>query len=362
MKSLPPFPWDRLAPLADKARTHPGGAVNLSMGTPVDPVPAVVQDALKAASDRPGYPQTIGTVALRQAMDAWVRRECGATGEFGVLPTIGSKEMVAGLPAALGIGGTATVAIPRLAYPTYEIGAHLAGARCVRVDDPSFGTDSRLRLIWVNYPSNPTGEVLPAKQLRKVVNWARTRGIVVASDECYLTLGWERHQVSILDPEVCGGDTTGILAVHSLSKRSNLAGYRAGFIAGDPELIAGLTELRKHAGQILPAPVQDAMTAALSDEDHAAEQRERYRRRRDLLRPAFEKAGFRIEHSAAGLYLWATRDEDCWDTVAELARLGIVVAPGEFYGPAGAHHVRIALTAGDERVAAACDRLTELAA
>ena len=191
--------------------------------------------------------------------------------------------------------------------------------------------------------------------LRKVVAWARERGTIVVNDECYLPLGWEAAPVSVLS--VCDGTYAGVLAVHSLSKRSNLAGYRAGFVSGDPALVAELLAVRKHAGMMLPAPVQAAMVAALGDESHVDGQRSRYRARRALLRPALEKAGFTIEHSEAGLYLWATRDEDCWSTVDWFAGLGIVVAPGTFYGPAGARHVRIALTATDERVESAARRL-----
>jgi succinyldiaminopimelate transaminase len=190
-----------------------------------------------------------------------------------------------------------------------------------------------------------------------VVDWARERGAVVASDECYRELGWEDEPVSILHPDVCGGDHTGLLAVHSLSKRSNLAGYRAGFVSGDPALVAELLAVRKHAGMIVPAPVQAAMVAALTDTGHVAVQRDRYARRRDTLRAALTAAGFRIDHSTAGLYLWASRDEDCWQTVGWLADRGILVAPGTFYGTAGAHHVRVALTATDERVEAAATRL-----
>jgi succinyldiaminopimelate transaminase len=358
MISLPQFPWDRLAPVVDRARAHPDGMVDLSIGTPVDPVPRLIRDALAEASDRPGYPLTAGTAALRESIDAWARRHCGVRGELGVLPTIGSKEMVAGLPQWLGITSGSAVAIPKLSYPTYEIGVALAGARCLRVDDPAFGDDPRLRMIWINYPSNPTGEVLSASRLRQVVNWARSRNITVVSDECYLTLGWDAQPVSILDPQVCGDEPTGVLALHSLSKRSNLAGYRAGFIAGDPRLIDGLLNLRKHAGLIMPAPVQHAMAVALDDEQHADQQRDKYRRRREALRAALSGAGYRIDQSKAGLYLWATRDENCWTSVDRLADLGIVVAPGEFYGPAGSTHVRVALTATDERIDAACARLT----
>jgi succinyldiaminopimelate transaminase len=332
--------------------------VDLSVGTPVDPVPAAVRQALADASDAPGYPLTAGTPRLRAAIAGWLARACGASGEFGVLPTIGSKELVAWLPTLLGVGPGDVVVIPSVCYPTYEVGARLAGAEVVRSDSlTALGPDRRIKLLWINSPSNPTGKVLPVEHLRKVVAWARERGVVVVSDECYLSLGWETEPVSVLSDEVTGGDYTNVIAVHSLSKRSNLAGYRAGFVGGDPALVAELLAVRKHAGMIVPAPVQAAMVAALDDEIHVAEQRARYAARRDTLRPALTKAGFEISHSEAGLYLWATRDEDCWQTVDALARHGILAAPGAFYGPAAAKHVRVALTATDERVAAAADRL-----
>jgi len=250
------------------------------------------------------------------------------------------------------------VVLPTVAYPTYEVGVRLAGAEPVRADGTLATGPAPVRLVWVNSPANPTGRVLPAEHLRKVVDWARERGAVVASDECYLDFGWEDTPVSVLHPSVTGGDHTGVLAVHSLSKRSNLAGYRAGFVAGDPALVAGLLETRKHAGLIVPGPVQAAATAAYGDDAHVAEQRARYAARRALLRPALEKAGFTVEHSTAGLYLWATRGRDCWDEVAELAAQGILVAPGAFYGPSGQQHVRVALTATDDRVRAAAERLS----
>ncbi|GAA2658031.1 aminotransferase [Paractinoplanes durhamensis] len=322
-------------------------------------MPALIRRALADASDAPGYPLTAGTPALRAAIAGWLARSGGASGELGVLPTIGSKELVGWLPTLLGVGPGDIVVIPSVCYPTYEVGALLAGATVVRSDSlTAVGPSSRVKLVWVNSPSNPTGRVLPAKHLRKVVAWGRERGAVVASDECYLSLGWETAPVSVLDDTVTGGDYTGVLAVHSLSKRSNLAGYRAGFVGGDPALIAGLLAVRKHAGMIVPAPVQAAMIAALGDETHVDEQRERYAARRDTLRTALAKAGFEITHSEAGLYLWASRGEECWQTVDWLAERGILAAPGAFYGPAAAQHVRIALTATDERVAAAVSRLT----
>jgi succinyldiaminopimelate transaminase len=277
-----------------------------------------------------------------------------------VLPTIGSKELVAWLPTLLGVGPGDVVVIPAVCYPTYEVGVKLAGATVVRSDSlTALGPDPRVKLVWINSPSNPTGKVLPVEHLRKVVAWGRERGAVVVSDECYLSLGWETEPVSVLDDRVTGGDHTGVLAVHSLSKRSNLAGYRSGFIAGDPAIVRELLTVRKHAGMIVPAPVQAATIAALGDEAHVAEQRARYAARRDDLRAALTKAGFEITHSEAGLYLWSSRDEDCWQTVDWLAQRGILAAPGAFYGPSGQRHVRIALTAVDERVAAAVSRLSD---
>ncbi len=355
---LPDFPWDLLEPAKARAAAHPGGIVDLSIGTPVDPVPPLIRAALADASDAPGYPLTAGTPELRAAITSWVRAACSASGDFGVLPTIGSKELVAWLPTLLGVGPGDVVAIPAVCYPTYEVGVQLAGASAVRSDSlTALGPDTRITMIWINSPSNPTGRVLGVAHLRKVVAWARERGVTVVSDECYLSLGWEATPVSVLADEVCDGDHTGLLALHSLSKRSNLAGYRAGHVSGDPRLVAELLAVRKHAGMIVPAPVQAAMVAALGDESHVAEQRSRYAARRTLLREALLGAGFTIEHSEAGLYLWATRDEDCWATVEWLAERGVLAAPGAFYGPAGARHVRVALTATDDRMAAAAARL-----
>ncbi|WP_238010209.1 succinyldiaminopimelate transaminase [Dactylosporangium sp. AC04546] len=353
---LPDFPWDRLEPVKAKAAAHPDGLVDLSIGTPVDSVPDVIRAALAQASDAPGYPLTAGTPQLRGAIRDWVTRWCGpASDAFGVLPTIGSKELVAWLPTLLGLGPGDTVVIPQVCYPTYEVGVQLAGATVVRADSLTSVGPARVRLVWINSPGNPTGRVLPPAHLRKVVDWARERGAIVASDECYLPLPWESEPVSILS--VCDGAFDNVLAVHSLSKRSNLAGYRAGFVAGDPALVDELLQVRKHGGMIVPAPVQAAMIAALGDEVHVEQQRERYRERRVVLRAAFERAGFTVEHSEAGLYLWLTRDEDSWVTADWLAERGILAAPGAFYGPAGERHVRVALTATDERIATAAARL-----
>jgi len=287
-------------------------------------------------------------------------RRYGITGldEDAVIPAIGTKELIAWLPTLLGLGADDLVVVPELAYPTYEVGARLAGARFLLADSLTQLGPQSPALVYINSPSNPTGAVLGTDHLRKVVGWARERGAIVASDECYLGLGWDAEPVSLLHPSVCDGDHTGLLAIHSLSKTSSLAGYRAGFVAGDRALIAELLAVRKHAGMMTPTPVQGAMVAALDDDAHEREQRARYERRRAALLPAMLAAGLTVEHSEAGLYLWATRGEPCRDTLAWLAQLGILVAPGEFYGPRGSQHVRIALTATDERIDAAVERLT----
>ncbi|HEY4022676.1 MAG TPA: succinyldiaminopimelate transaminase [Pseudonocardiaceae bacterium] len=359
MVDLPDFPWDSLAEFDRRARAHPDGIVDLSVGTPVDPVPELIQHALSSVAEVPGYPTTHGTAELREAAVKAMERRFGVAGidEAAVLPTIGSKELVAWLPTLLGLGAGDLVVIPELAYPTYEVGARLAGAEYLRADGLTALGPRRPKLIWINSPANPTGKVLPVGHLRKVVEFARETGAVIASDECYLSLGWDAEAVSVLHPSVSQGSFDGLLAVHSLSKSSNLAGYRAGFVTGDPALVGRLLEVRKHAGLMMPRPVQAAMTAALGDDEHIAAQRKRYARRRAVLRAALLCGGFRIEQSEAGLYLWATRDEPALDTVSWLADRGILVAPGTFYGPTGARHVRIALTGTDERVDAAVSRL-----
>jgi succinyldiaminopimelate transaminase len=353
------FPWDTLAQASSAARAHPGGIVDLSVGTPVDPVAPVIRAALAEASAVPGYPMTAGTRELRESAAAALHRRYGVTGldPDAVLPVMGTKELIAWLPTLLGLGSQDVVVIPELAYPTYEVGARLAGAQVLAADSLTQLGPQTPALIYLNSPSNPTGRVLGVDHLRKVVQWARERGTLVVSDECYLGLGWEQQPLSVLHPDVCAGDHTGLLAVHSLSKTSSLAGYRAGFVAGDPGVVAELLAVRKHAGMMVPGPVQAAMVAALDDDDHQLVQRGRYAHRRAVLLQAFRSAGFTVEHSQAGLYLWATRGVSGRDTVDWLAQRGIRVAPGEFYGPSGADYVRVAMTATDERVQAVAERL-----
>ncbi len=320
----------------------------------------MVQRALGAAADSPGYPVTIGLTETRQACIDWLARRFGVTGLGldGVLPSIGSKELISGLAGHLGVGPGDLVVYPELAYPTYEVGAALVGADTAATDSLTSVGPRTPALVWINSPSNPTGRVLPPDHLRKVVDWCRERGALLVSDECYLECAWETAPVSVLHPDINGGSLDGILTVHSLSKRSNLAGYRCAFVAGDPAVVGELLAVRKNLGLMMPGPQQRAMVAALDDDAHVEEQHARYAARRASLRLALESAGFRIDHSEASLYLWATRDEPCWDTVAWLADRGILVAPGTFYGQAGHQHVRVAFTAADERVQAAVARLT----
>ncbi|HEV7956797.1 MAG: N-succinyldiaminopimelate aminotransferase [Microbacteriaceae bacterium] len=361
--TLPEFPWDALLPFADTARAHPDGIVDLSVGSPVDATPAIIRDAVLAATDAHSYPLTAGTPTLQEAIVSWFARRRGvsALSVANVLPTIGSKELVAGLPLWLGLGRGDIVVHPRTAYPTYAIGAELVGATAHAGDDPADWPEGT-KLVWINSPGNPDGRVLGIEALRVAVARARELGAVIASDECYAELAWDapwtgRATPSILDPAVVGEDLSSVLAVYSLSKQSNLAGYRAGLLAGSSDLVEALLAVRKHIGLIPPAPVQAAMVAALSDDEHVSVQRERYRVRREKLQRALTDAGFRVDRSEAGLYLWVTRGTDAWATVAELAAIGILCAPGTFYGVAGAGHVRIAITATDERVDAAARRL-----
>ncbi|MGP7960486.1 succinyldiaminopimelate transaminase [Sanguibacter sp. A247] len=364
------FPWDLLEPAKARAAAHPDGIVDLSVGTPVDPTPAVVRHALESASDAHGYPLTAGTPALRAAISGWFERRRGVkVAPDATLPTVGSKELVGLLPSMLGLGEGDTVVHPAVAYPTYDIGARLAGARSLATDDVAAweGRDD-VRLVWVNSPGNPHGRVARVEELREVVVAARRIGAIVVSDECYAELGWgaegDGAVPSLLDERVCDGDQSGLLVAYSLSKQSSMAGYRAAFVAGDPALVGELLALRKQLGLIVPAPVQAAMVAALGDDAHVAEQRERYRARRRVLGDALTEAGFVIDHSEAGLYLWVRPSGeavDCWETVGHFARLGILVAPGAFYGEAGAGHVRIALTVSDEQAAVAAARLTTFA-
>ncbi|MGB3376012.1 MAG: succinyldiaminopimelate transaminase [Microbacterium sp.] len=364
VRDLANYPWDAVEPYRERAASHPDGIVDLSIGSPVDPTPAVIRAALAEATDAHSYPQTVGTPALREAIVDWYARRRGVPDltVANVLPTIGSKELVALLPTLLDLGEGDIVVHPRVAYPTYAVGATVAGATAVAADDPADWPEGT-RLIWINSPGNPDGRTWTVEQLAAAVHRARELGAVLASDECYAELGWDGPWASesipsVLDPRVTGGTRSGLLSVYSLSKQSNLAGYRAAFVAGCSRVVGELLTARKHLGLMPPAPVQHAMAVALRDDEHVAAQKALYRQRRELLLPALIAAGFRIDGSEAGLYLWATEGRDAWESMQRLAELGILAGPGHFYGDHSTDHVRLSLTAPVERVAQAATRLT----
>jgi succinyldiaminopimelate transaminase len=342
---------------------HPDGLIDLSIGSPVDPTPDVVRNALNAATDAHAYPLTTGTPDLSSAIADWFARRRGVTGlsATNVLPTIGSKEFVAWLPFMLGLGAGDAVVHPRAAYPTYEIGATIAGATAIAEDDPA-AWPTNTKLVWINSPGNPDGSVRSSEYLRECVRRARALGAILVSDECYAELGWDApwdttRIPSLLADDVRQGSFDSLLCAYSLSKQSNMAGYRASFVAGCAELIAPLTNIRRQAGMMVPQPVQHAMAVSLCDDAHVSVQKEIYRTRRNTLKPALESAGFRIDHSEAGLYLWATEGKDAWESLDRLASLGILGGPGHFYGSHFPQHIRLSLTATDERINTASHRL-----
>jgi succinyldiaminopimelate transaminase len=361
---LPEYPWEQLKPFAAKAALHPGGAVDLSVGSPVDPTPAIIQDALNASANAPGYPSTAGAPEFRAAVVEWFERRRGVAGlkPEQVMPTIGSKELISWLPLMMGLGPGAVVVQPTVAYTAYVVGAAMCGAEIVSEDDPA-KWPSNAKLIWINSPGNPDGKVMDVAEMKAAVDRARELGALLASDECYAELGWnewsEKPIPSVLDPRVCGGDSDGVLAVYSLSKQSNMAGYRAAFAVGSAPLIKALVNLRMHSGLNTPLPVQRAMTVALGDEQHVAIAREIYRERREILLAAVLDYGFELSASDAGLYIWATLNEDCWKTVERMAELGIVVVPGTFYGEHSTEYVRFSITATDDKIAEGARRLRD---
>lgn len=363
VNDLADYPWDTVTPYRERAQKHPGGIIDLSIGSPVDPTPEVIRAALAEATDAHAYPRIIGTPALREAIVEWYARRRGVTDLTvgNVLPTIGSKELVALLPLLLGIGPGDVVVYPRVAYPTYEVGALLSGATPVAADDPEEWPEGA-RLIWINTPGNPDGRTWSVEELARAVRRARELGAVLASDECYAELGWEGEWAdqptpSVLDPRVTDGSRSGLLSVYSMSKQSNLAGYRAAFVAGCGAIIRQMLTARKHLGLMPPHPVQQAMVAALRDDVHVREQKELYRERRSILKPALEAAGFRIDGSESGLYLWATQEQDAWESMDRLSHLGLLAAPGHFYGTHSPRHVRFSFTASTSQVREAAARL-----
>ncbi len=366
--SPPPYPYDRLASAAQTAAGHPGGAVDLSVGTPCDPPAAAVVAALGSSGTERGYPSSIGSAALRAAAVGWMRRRFGVSlAPTQVAACVGTKEFVASAAWFLRLRtpGRDTVLAPALAYPTYAMGARLAGCRVVEVpagDDGAIDLSAvsdedadRALCLWVNSPSNPTGAV---SDLGACARWGRARSVPVLSDECYAEFTWEGEPTSIVQE-----GAEGVLAVHSLSKRSNLAGMRVGCYAGDGALVEYLGEIRKHAGLMVPGPVQAAAVVAWEDDAHVDEQRERYRRRLARLAEILRGAGLETALPAGGFYLWvpvpAWADAQgvvegrpgAWVLTTALAEAaGMLVSPGEFYGPQAAGFVRIAAVQPDDRI------------
>ncbi|MBN2621732.1 MAG: succinyldiaminopimelate transaminase [Acidimicrobiales bacterium] len=353
----PPYPYDRLDDLRAVAAGLPGGAVDLSIGTPCDPPPDAVVAALGSSGAERGYPASVGTPAFRAAAAGWLERRFGVEVDpQHVAACMGTKELVAGVPHWLRLRtpDRDTVLYPQISYPSYAMGATLAGCRAVPyagLDDISAPDAERALCLWVNSPANPTGRL---DDLAAAAAWGRARGVPVLSDECYIEFTWQGAGRTIVAD---GPD--GVLAVHSLSKRSNLAGVRAGFYTGDPDLVHYLAEVRKHAGFMVPGPVQAAAVVAFDDDRHVDEQRDRYRHRLDLLRAALAAIGVDCPLPAGAFYLWAPAPGgDAWALARRLAaEAGVVVSPGEFYGPAGAAHVRVAAVQPDARLDLVARRL-----
>jgi succinyldiaminopimelate transaminase len=339
----PPYPHDRLAGAKAKAEAHDGGMVDLSIGTPCDPPPAPVVEALGSSGAERGYPFSVGSVAYREATARWLGRRLGVEVEIGDLAAcVGTKEFVATLPQWLRLRTPPrdTVLYPAVSYPTYAMGAVLAGCRAVpyaSLDDISAADVDRALCLWVNSPGNPAGQV---DDLDAYAAWGRERGVLVCSDECYVEFTWAGSPRTILS-----AGTDGVLALHSLSKRSNMAGVRAGFYAGDAELVRYLSEVRKHVGLMVPGPVQHAAVAAWDDDAHVEEQRARYRERLARFAEVLAALGVHVPLPEGGFYLWAQApDGDAWGFTERLAADGgCLVSPGEFYGEAAAGFVRVAM-------------------
>ncbi|MGA0218436.1 MAG: aminotransferase class I/II-fold pyridoxal phosphate-dependent enzyme [Ilumatobacteraceae bacterium] len=359
----PPYPYDRLDRLAPLGSHHEGGVVDLSIGTPFDPPPASVIAAFGASGAERGYPASIGSAPLREAISAWIDRRFSLdVPTSAIAACIGTKEFVGTLPQWMRLRNPDrdTVLYPSISYPTYAMGATLAGCRAVPIPVDSSGTlqlsavdqsdIERALLLWVNSPSNPSGQL---DDLDAAAVWGRTHGIPVFSDECYVEFTWDGPRRTILETGV-----SGVVAVHSLSKRSNLAGARVGFYAGDPDIVGYLSEVRKHVGMMVPGPAQAAGIAALADDEHVELQRERYYERLTLMAEVLSDwAQCEIPMPQGGFYLWVPVG-DAWAFVERLmSDGGALVSPGEFYGDDGASYVRVAVVQPTERIQLVADRL-----
>ncbi|HUY43768.1 MAG TPA: aminotransferase class I/II-fold pyridoxal phosphate-dependent enzyme [Acidimicrobiales bacterium] len=359
----PPYPYERLDVVKDLANAWEGGAIDCSIGTPVDAPPEFVLAELARASGARGYPPSAGTLAFREAAATWLQRRLHVELDPGnVAACVGTKEFVGTVAGYLHLRQPErdTVLYPEISYPTYAMGATLAGLRSVpvrvengRLDLASISAEdvARTLVLWTNSPSNPTGDL---DDLDAAATWGRERGVLVASDECYSEFTWSSAPRTILEH-----GSQGVLALHSISKRSNLAGLRAGFYAGDPATVEFLRSVRQHAGFMVPAPVQAAVALAYGDDGHVEVQRERYRRRLEVLSGALVDFGVESSMPQGTFYLWCQRlGLNGWELAEMIAKAsGLVVSPGELYGERGRDHVRVALVQPDERVELAAQRL-----
>ena len=361
----PPYPYDRLASIIAAANQHDGGAIECSIGTPCDPPPAVALEAFAKATSHRGYPMSFGSETFRNAATSWMRRRFGVdlTLEH-VAACVGTKEFVASLAQYLHLRSPErdTVLFPAISYPIYAMSAQLARLRAVpvRMENGRLDLDSidprdaaRALVLWSNSPSNPTGQL---DDLEAAAAWGRANGVLVASDECYAEFTWASAPRSILQH-----GTDGVLAVHSISKRSNLAGVRAGFYAGDPQTVGFLRSVRQHAGLMVPGPVQEAVAAAYGEDAHVETQREIYRRRLELVRSGLEAAGVETPFPDGTFYLWGRGSEGNGFATAQMLaeRSGLVVSPGELYGDDGTPFIRVAVVQPDEILARATSRLKD---
>ncbi len=371
----PPYPYDRLNALkarADQRFAVSGGVVDCSIGTPCDPPPPAVVEAMAASGTERGYPASQGSPAYRRAAAGWLSRRFGVSvdPDTELAACVGTKEFVASTAQYLRLRtpGRDTVLYPAVSYPTYAMGSLLGGCRPVPVGElPGGGPDlssvapedvDRALLVWVNTPSNPTGALT---DLDRVARWGRRHAIPVVSDECYAEFTWDGPPASVLSSGV-----EGVVAVHSLSKRSNLAGVRAGFYAGDPDLVGFLLDVRKHAGLMVPGPVQAAATVAFDDDQHVIEQRRRYAERLAFLAGVLAGSGVPAPQPAGGFYLWVPVPDrfagdgstGAWALTESLAMVGgLLASPGDLYGPDGSGHVRVAVVQPLDRLEVAAERL-----
>ena len=359
----PPYPYDRLDRFKPLANAFDGGLIDLSIGTPCDAPPRFVIDALSQSNSERGYPPSIGTDALRRAAQAWMSRRFDVDVPLTQIGAcVGTKEFVATTAQWLHLRSPHrdTVLYPAVSYPTYEMSATLAGCRAVAVQVTAAGgldlasidpaDAARALLLWVNSPNNPTGAL---DDLNATAAWGRANDVPVFSDECYAEFTWDGPGRTILESGL-----DGVVAVHSLSKRSNLAGLRAGFYAGDPELVTYLQEVRKHVGMLVPGPVQAAAAVALADDDHVTAQRDVYRRRLERMAHIVTAwSGLEVPFPSGAFYLWFDA-HDGWEFAEKFAKAaGALASPGDFYGAGGANNVRIAVVQPDDRIELIARRL-----